>query len=235
MTSTRLPGKILKDVGGRPMLAQQIRRLKECRLVDEIVLATTTNKADDRVAELSVSEKVGCFRGSEHDVLSRFVEAAKEFSADVIVRATGDCPLIDPQVVDDVISDLVENGGKCDYTSNVQTRTFPRGLDVEAFFIDTLRRIDRLAISESAREHVTLVARSEKPRLFLCRRVLDTENNSDLRLTVDTEADLQLIRHLYEDMNLSMRIASYREIVAYLRARPQIIAINQGIETWNPI
>jgi spore coat polysaccharide biosynthesis protein SpsF len=233
MTSTRLPGKVLMDVAGQPILAQELHRLKQCALVDDIVVATTTNVTDDPVAELAHREQVGCFRGSEQDVLARYVGAAREARADVVVRVTADCPLIDPQVTDRVIAELTDHAMECDYASNVLRRTYPRGLDVEAFFWDTLLRMDRLAQSAAAREHVTIVPRSEHPELFLCRSVEDDEDNADLRWTVDTAADLEFVRQLYAALNLNTRTASYPEILGYVRNHVGL-ARRDAIETWDP-
>lgn len=234
MTSTRLPGKVLAEVVGKPMLAQQLQRLKQCRAVDEIVIATTTNLTDQPIVQLARQEGVGWFCGSDRDVLARFVGAARQAQADVVVRVTADCPLIDPLITDRVINDLTEHAAECDYASNVLERTYPRGLDVEAFFWDTLLRIDRLAQSQAAREHVTIVPRSEQPQLFLCRSVVDSQNNSDLRWTVDTEADLQLIRLVYKALELDQRPVPYYEILAYVRAHPELSQVNATIETWDP-
>jgi spore coat polysaccharide biosynthesis protein SpsF len=234
MTSTRLPGKVLMDVAGKPMLAQQIQRLRQCRLADELMIATTTNASDDPIVELARQEQVSWFRGSEHDVLSRFVGAARQAQADVIVRVTGDCPLIDPGVTDRVITELVEHAAECDYASNVLRRTYPRGLDVEVLFWDVLVRVDRLAASQTAREHATVYVYSERPDLFLCRSVTDVLNNSDLRWTVDTPEDLQLVRALYEGLDLDRNILPYRDIVAFVRAHPEYPSMNAGIRTWQP-
>jgi spore coat polysaccharide biosynthesis protein SpsF len=234
MTSTRLPGKVLMEVAGKPMLSQQIRRLRQCRMVDDIVVATTANSTDDPVVDLARQEEVRWFRGSEHDVLSRYVGAAQESGADVLIRVTADCPLLDPDVTDKVIHELVRHVAVCDYASNVLVRTYPRGLDVEALFLDTLLRIDRLGQSDAAREHVTVVPRSERPDLFLLRSIVDGDDNSDLRWTVDTPADLELIRQLYSELDLGGRSMSYREVLAYVRARPDLMALNEGIETWTP-
>jgi len=234
MTSTRLPGKVMVHVAGRPMLAQQICRLKECTMADEIVIATTTNLADEPIVDLAHREGVGFFRGSEHDVLGRYVGAARQTQADVIVRITADCPLIDPQITDRVISELINHATECDYASNVIKRTYPRGLDVEAFFFDTLLRMDRLAKSQQAREHVTVFLLSEATEIFLCRSVVDSENNANLRWTVDTEVDLKLIRTLYDALDLGQRMAPYPEILAYVRAHPELTQLNAGIETWEP-
>jgi spore coat polysaccharide biosynthesis protein SpsF len=233
-TSSRLPGKVLLDLGGRPMLVQQLVRLRQCRNVDEIVVATTTETNDEPVAMLAREAGVRVFRGSTDDVLLRFVGAAQEARADVVVRVTADCPLIDPEICDRVIAELVEHPSECDYVSNVIRRTFPRGLDVEAMFFDVLLRMDRLARSTPAREHVTIVPRSERPSLFLCRDVVDEVNNSDLRWTVDTPADLRMIRLLFEELGLGERRVSYGEILAHARARPELSAINADGYTWSP-
>lgn len=234
MTSTRLPGKVLANVAGKPMLAQQLQRLKQCTAADEIVIATTAHQTDQPVIELARRESVSWFCGSEHDVLARFVGTAQQAQAEVVVRVTADCPLIDPQVAAQVINDLTEHATECDYASNVLERTYPRGLDVEAFFMDTLLRMDRLAQSQAAREHVTLLPRSERPDLFLCRSVTDSQNNSDLRWTVDTASDLQLIQTLYETLEIGRRSVSYPEVLAYVRAHPELSQMNLNIQTWDP-
>lgn len=234
MTSSRLPGKVLMDLAGRPMLAQQLSRLKQCSTVDAIVVATTTNSTDDGVVELAKQEGVAFFRGSEEDVLSRFVGAARQSHAEIVVRVTADCPLIDPSVTDKVILELINHADECDYATNVLERTYPRGLDVEALFLDTLLRIDRLARTPAEREHVTLVPRSERKKLFLCKSITDSQNNSDLRWTVDAELDLQLIRALYEALDLGTHILPYQQMLSYVRAHPHLATLNTGVETWTP-
>lgn len=223
------------EVAGRPMLSQQLRRIKRCALVDAICVATTTNATDDPLVALAQREQVDCFRGSEQDVLGRYVGAARACSADVIVRLTADCPLIDPNIVDRVIHELVTASSTCDYASNLLRRTYPRGLDAEAMFFDCLVRIHRLAISAEAREHVTIVPRTERPDLFLVRSVEDQEDNSDLRWTVDTLADLIVIRAIYRGLSLGDRVASYRETLDYARAHPEISRSNADVKTWDPI
>jgi spore coat polysaccharide biosynthesis protein SpsF len=197
-------------------------------------VATTKQTNDEPVALLAREAGVRVFRGSADDVLSRFVGAAREAQADVVVRVTADCPLIDPEICDRVIAELVERPSECDYASNVIRRTFPRGLDTEAMFFDVLLRMDRLARSTPAREHVTIVPRSERPGLFLCRDVVDEADNSDLRWTVDTPADLRMVRQLYEALELGERRVPYREILAHVRARPELSAMNADGYTWSP-
>jgi spore coat polysaccharide biosynthesis protein SpsF len=150
------------------------------------------------------------------------------------VRLTADCPLIDAGVTDRVIGELLSRRNACDYASNVFERTWPRGLDTEVFFMDTLERMARLGRSALAREHVTVVARSERPELFLCHSVMDERDNSDLRWTVDTAEDLHLVRTIYEELDLGDRLTPYGAILAWVRGRSDLIHLNRGIETWDP-
>lgn len=229
MTSRRLPGKVLMDLAGRPMLAQQLRRLKCCRSADDIVVATTTNPADDPVVALADGEAVSWFRGSEDDVLSRYLYAARQSNADIVVRITADCPLIDPEETDRVIQELEKHPEDCDYAANILPRGLPQGLDTEALFRDTLERVSRLARSSPAREHVTLFIYRERPDLFVIRSVTNVENNSDLRWTVDTAEDLNLVRHIYEELALGERVLPYHEVVAYVRSHPVLASMNTVI------
>lgn len=234
MTSTRFPGKILMDLAGQPMLAQQLGRLRPCQMLDELVIATTANATDDPVVKLARHEGIRYYRGSEEDVLSRYVGAAREASAEIVIRLTADCPLIDAEVVDLVVSELVSHTESCDYAGNVLQRTYPRGLDVEAFSLRALEECDRQAKSPSSREHVTLVIRQEKPELFRCRSVVDSEDNSDLRWTVDTQTDLDLVRAIYKGLDLPRTRRTYRDTVSFVRSHPELMAMNNGIETWDP-
>lgn len=234
VASTRLPGKVLLDVLGRPMLARQIERLQRSTRADEIVVATTDQAADAPLAKLADECGVRWYRGDADDVLRRFVNAAREAAADVVVRTTGDCPLIDAVVLDRVIGELVEHHTACDYASNVIRRTYPRGLDTEAMFVDVLERMDRLATSTPAREHVTVYLRSERRELFLARDVCDTTDNSDLRWTVDDERDLQLIRALYEQLDLAHHRVPYHDLLAYVRQHNELCQMNAGGYTWTP-
>lgn len=210
MGSSRLPGKVLADVAGRPMLEQQLRRLQHCHSADDIVVATSTSANDDPI--VAVAEKAGArwFRGNEHDVLGRYRAAAAEARADIVVRITADCPLIDPEITDLVIDRA--SSGAYDYVSNVLRRTYPKGLDVEALPVDVLIRVDRLATSEAAREHVTWFIHDERPELFIASSVEGACNLSHLRWTVDTAEDLDYVRRLYEELGLAERPLNYGDI-----------------------
>ncbi len=233
MGSTRLPGKVLMDLSGRPMLARQLARLERCTRLDDLVVATSTDVRDDPVAALARAEGVRCFRGSEDDVLSRYVGAAAEARAQVVVRITGDCPLIDPEVTDLVVQDLVDHASTCDYCTNTLQRTYPAGLDVEVFFVDVLQRIDRLSKRPEEREHVTVLLRT-RPTLFQCRHVKDDVDNSDLRWVVDRQTDLDVVRAIYDGLALDSTPRPFREVVAFVRAHPELAVLNLEGETSAP-
>jgi len=175
------------DLAGRPMLAQQLARLRDCATLDEIVVATTTGGTDDGLETLARAEDVRCVRGDEQDVLGRYLLAAREARADLVVRVTADCPLIDPAVTDAVVRRALDPADPCDYASNTLVRTYPRGLDTEAFHRDVIERMARHATSTPAREHVTYFLHRERPELFVTRDVVDAQDASDLRWTVDTD------------------------------------------------
>jgi spore coat polysaccharide biosynthesis protein SpsF (cytidylyltransferase family) len=221
MGSTRLPGKVVAPIGGVPALELELRRLAQARAVDEIVVATTERMEDDRVVELAQRCGVRVVRGDERDVLARYARAAAEVDADVVIRVTGDCPLLDASVVDRVAAAL-EPG--VDYASNVLVRTFPVGLDVEALTRTALERVAQTAESEEAREHVTWHIRAEEPGAYVRRSVEDEVDNSDLRWTLDTAADLVRLRRIVEDLDLVRRPLPYLEVVDAVRARPELAA-----------
>jgi spore coat polysaccharide biosynthesis protein SpsF len=207
------------DLAGAPMLAQELRRLARAQTIDEIVVATTTNVDDDPVAEVARAEGAAVFRGDEHDVLGRYRRAAAETRAEIVVRVTADCPLLDPTVVDRVVAVL---DSAHDYASNVVERTFPHGLDCEALHRDTLERVDRLGTSPAAREHVTWLINAERPDLFVRGSVADERDNSDLSWTVDRAEDLEHVRRLYETFDLAAHPLPYPELVERVRTEPQL-------------
>lgn len=226
MTSTRLPGKVMMDLDGRPLLARQLGRLKLCRTADEIVVACTSNASDDAIVELCRAEGVAVFRGSENDVLSRYLGAARAAKAGVVVRVTSDCPLICPEVCDKVVGALAD----ADYASNTLTRTYPRGLDCEAFTMAALERTAAEAKSPAAREHVTWYMHTEALSSFRVRSVEESDDNSALRWTVDVPEDLEAVRRLWTGLSLSVKALGYRDILAYALAHPEIAALNSSIE-----
>lgn len=199
MTSKRLPGKVLADVCGTPLLQRIIERLRSGRLVDSIVIATTTNRDDDPVNALGHKLGIDVFRGEEFDVLGRMLQAAERAQADVIVRITADCPIIDANVVDECIRLRAERN--VDYASNVNARTYPDGLDTEVMTIETLRKAAWEAHDPFQREHVTPYIRGNRPNLpsgaFTKADLTLCVDLSHIRWTVDRPDDLVRIREIY--------------------------------------
>lgn len=222
------------DLAGKPMLERQLERLERCARADEIVLALTANAADDPLVELAERRGLRWHRGSEEDVLSRYAGAAREAAADLVVRVTSDCPLIDPDETDAVIGALEERREAVDYASNRLEPHLPRGLDTEAFWRDTLERMDRLATSRPAREHVTWFCYQERADLFELYSVRRPVDAYDLRWTVDTADDLEMVRRLYADLGLAEAPRPLAEVLSYVRDHPEIAAINGHIEQKDP-
>lgn len=229
MTSTRLPGKILLPVLGRPLLELLIERLRRASTIDTIVVATTNNATDDVVEELATRLGVRCFRGSEDDVLDRVLQAARYVAATVIVEVTGDCPLMDPAIVDRVVNALRKSGA--DYASNILERSFPRGLDVQAFHTSVLQRVSELTNDPVDHEHVSLYI-YEHPETFALANVASSLplRFADLRLTVDTLADLEAVRAVFEALAPVDPAFGFNEIAALADLRPEIFAVNASID-----
>lgn len=199
MTSSRLPGKVLADIDGRPSLQRMIERVRPATGLDEIAVATTALATDDPVAALCEQIGVRCFRGDEQDVLGRYVAAAAAFDADVVVRLTADCPMHDPEVIEMALR-LYAQGGY-DHVSNAVQRTFPDGLDVEVMSRQALERADREAKHPFLREHVTTYIRCSKPELgcgdFALGHILNDTDLSAVRWTVDRQEDLDRVRRFF--------------------------------------
>jgi spore coat polysaccharide biosynthesis protein SpsF len=233
-TSTRLPGKVLMDLAGRPVLARVLERVAAAPGIDEVVVATTVNDTDDPVVALTRRLGHRWFRGSEHDVLGRYVGAAREADADAVVRVTADCPLLDPAVVGLVVAELVRHRPSCDYAGNAVVRSYPRGLDAEALFRDVLERVDRFAVRPEEREHVTMAVYASYPELFRRRDVVAAQDDSDLRWTVDHPVDLEVVRAAYEALGLGDALLPYLEVVAWFRDHPEVAGRNAELVTWSP-
>ncbi|HZQ25974.1 MAG TPA: aminotransferase class III-fold pyridoxal phosphate-dependent enzyme [Terriglobales bacterium] len=219
--SSRLPGKTLAEIAGQPMLWHVVNRVRKANLVQRVVVATTENSWDDRIAEFCVQAGVSCFRGSEEDVLDRFYQAARASGAEVIVRITADCPLIDPAVVDKVIRRYEE--GSFDYVSNTILYTYPDGLDTEVFSFHALECAWREAQKKSEREHVTPYLRTGKFRIANVASEQPVPSRQH-RWTVDEPQDLKFIREIYEAMP-GLRNMGFREILNVLSERPDVAAI----------
>ena len=228
MTSTRLPGKVLRTVLGKPLLEYQWERLKKVRGADEIVIATTINDTDRPIVEFCQTRGIACFRGSEADVLTRYYQAAMKFKADIVVRVTSDCPLIDPDVIDDAITEFCSYGDACDYLSNTVKRSYPRGLDVEVMSYVALEAAAHAARKPGEREHVTSYIYNH-PYIFQLRQFASAEDYSSHRWTVDEPADLELINMMLEALYPVTPDFRLDDCLDLLERHPEWKAINAGI------
>ena len=219
--SSRLPGKVLADIGGRPMLAHVIERLRRATRLHEIVVATSDMPSDELVAELSRKLGAMTFRGSECDVLDRFYQAATQFAADVVVRVTADCPLVDPRLVDAVVGEVVDRHADCSAVVPLGPRAFPRGFDCEAFTWATLERTWREARAPHERSHVTPFI-YEHPEYFRLSALEADRDYRHLRLTVDTIDDLLLVKALYPLLSSRGAKFTWRDCVELLQANPSL-------------
>ncbi|MFB5195261.1 cytidylyltransferase domain-containing protein [Neobacillus sp. KR4-4] len=230
MGSTRLPGKVMKEVLSKPLLEYQIERVRRSKLIQQIVVATTTKKTEQPIIDLCDRLKVDYYRGPEYDVLLRYFESAKKYNAEVVVRLTSDCPLIDPIVIDKTISEYLSNMNNYDYVSNTIEKTYPRGLDVEVFSIKALEQSNNEATNPEDREHVTPYI-YHHPDKFKIGCVKHRINLSSFRLTVDTEEDLDLIARLIPCLYGQYKEwFSIEDIIHLLQKKPEWVLINSHIE-----
>lgn len=233
MTSTRLPGKVLMPVLGKPLLAYELERLQRCQQADALMVATTTNASDDRVVALCQELNVPVFRGAEQDVLSRYHGAAQQAQAETVVRVTADCPLIDPSVVDTVIAHFkaAQTGPQStlDYASNTLVRSYPRGLDVEVFSRSALEMAQQEAIEPAHREHVTPFF-YHNPQRFRLASLEAPQNWGHHRWTVDTPEDFELARRILEALYPVKPSFDCRDVLTLLEQHPDWVALNAHIE-----
>jgi spore coat polysaccharide biosynthesis protein SpsF len=223
MGSSRLPGKVLEPLGDTTVLGSGIRRLLRARTLDAVVVATTWDARDDVVVDEAARHGALVVRGSEDDVLSRYALAARETGAGTVVRVTSDCPLVDPSIVDACVR--LRQTADVAYASNTLVRSFPRGLDVEAFSASALLEADSEAMAEDEREHVTPFIKRHPDRFPAASLVAD-DPAPELRVTVDEAADLACVRAIVAELGLA---ASAGTIVALLRSRPDVAAINREV------
>ena len=228
MGSTRLPGKILRDIGGETMLARVVRRTQRARALSQVVVATTKSPADDVVVSACERLGVAVFRGAEQDVLDRYYWAAQAHQAEAVVRITSDCPLVDPRVTDKVIeAHLISSA---DYTCSGVEGGFPRGLDTEILNFKTLERACYEAQKDNEREHVTPYIYLH-PEIFNLKSVQATGKlmRPDLRFTVDTEEDLKLIKEIYKRLYADGQVFYTEDVIDLLDRHPELVAINAHV------
>ena len=232
MASTRLPGKVLMSIEGKPMLWHVIERVKRSKKINSIVVATTSKDEDRAIIKLAKKCRVGIFSGNENDVLDTYYQAAKRFKADIVARITADCPLIDSKTVDLVVEKHLDS--KADYTSNTLKRIFSRGLDVEVFNFNVLEQTYKETKEPYQREHVTPYI-YEHPEIFKLQNIeaKGKLKRPDLRLTVDTIEDLRLVRKIYKHLYIPGKIFYTEEIIDLLNKYPELIKINTDVQQKN--
>lgn len=225
MSSSRLPGKVLKPILDKPILAYQIERIKQSKKIDKIVLATSIGIEDNPLENLANSLNIDCFRGDLNNVLKRFYDCATLYNADIVVRLTGDCPVIDPQIIDEVVSlHIISNS---DYTSNTLYRTFPDGLDVEVLNFKTLEKTYQNAVEKEDLEHVTKYIYTNKDKFKLSNYKNDIDY-SYIRWTLDNIDDFYFFKHFYEIKKDSF--FNWKEILSFTKDEKKfLIESNQTI------
>lgn len=222
MTSSRLPGKVLMESCGKPLLQHMIERLRRSQKIDDIIVATTVNETDNPIVELC--QKINCnyFRGSEDDVLIRVLHAAESLSADIIVETTGDCPLIDWRHIDYLTEFYLKN--KYDFVANNIDRTFPDGFDIRIFSTDALRRVNDLSSDKIDHEHVSVYF-PKHPELFTSYnwRAEAGEDRPEVEVTLDEYGDYMLIDSIFKGLYFQNADFSCKDVISYLDQNPHLL------------
>ena len=229
MNSSRLPGKILLPLAGKPSLERLVERARKSKKVDEVVVATTVSASDDAVEQWAQKAGVSIYRGSEEDVLLRVLEAARAYRGDVIVELTGDCPLIDPTMIDSLI-EMYQNSD-FDYVSNVLERTYPRGWDVQVFARKILEEVNLSTNDLADRENVSLYIYEHPERFKLGGMKAPKElYGPDIRICVDTLEDFQLVEAVYNALYFKNSDSTAYDVMDFLKKNPKVTALNQRVE-----
>ena len=230
MSSTRLPGKVLMNLRDKPVIAHIISSMRGSTLINKIVVVTTTNPQDDILVEYLKKNNYEFFRGSENDVLDRYITASEKYKADVVVRITADCPLVDSDIVDSIIKMAIEK--KADYVSNGIKRTFPDGYDVEVISYPILKKIQSLTQDPSDKEHVTRYILNNQKK-FTCLNFEAPANacHPEWRLTLDTIEDFALIEKIFDSFPVNYQI-KYNDVLNFLTNKPELISINASLSLY---
>ena len=229
LNSERLPSKVLKKINGKPLLGYLIDRLGKSKFIDQIIVATSINKENDLIEDFCEKEGISCYRGSENDVLSRTTESLISAKATYGVEVYGDCPLIDPEIVDFVINDFLMSSEDFDFVGNNLETTFPPGMEVEIFKMSALLKANKQVIDPKIREHGTLFIR-QNPNLFKIKN-LSAPNKwkrPELEIEVDTQEDFEVISNILEHFNYDLSI-SLIDIIQFLNSHPDVAQYNSKI------
>lgn len=229
MGSSRLPGKVLMDISGKPMLWHVIDRVKKSKKIDNIIVATTTKSEEHPILELSKDMGVETFIGSEDDVLDRYYNAAKEYKADIIIRVTSDCPLVDPDIIDMFVNYYLDNEDDYDYIGVGKHSLCPNGVGCEVFSFKALEKAWLESKWLSEREHVTpYIWKNDK--IFKIGRPLKPKKDlSKLRWTVDEKRDLKFVRGVYQELYHEDNFFSTKDVLELLERKPELNRINHDI------
>lgn len=219
MSSMRLPGKVLLPINGKPMIYRQIERIRQARSVDELIVATSIDVSDDSLATFLTEMGVKVFRGSLQDVFSRYLEIAIEVKPTTVIRLTGDCPLVMPALLDEMVEKFTKSN--VDYLSNTLEPSFPDGLDIEIFNVRVLARLSEYALSNFEREHVT-VGIYNRRGVFSCQNFLNYVDLSKMRWTVDHPEDLTFVRQIFSAFKGSEASFTFKEVLDFLDKNPNI-------------
>lgn len=227
MGSSRLPGKVLKPVMGRPMLWYLVQRLKQCQYIDEIAVATSSDVKDLPLLDFAAENGLGCYAGSENDLVDRLYQAGMKFDADAIVRVTGDCPLVDPVLADRVIKKYLDAEGALDCATNCQPRTYPDGLDVALYAMRALGQVWREVQDPFNREWFSCNF-YEHPEKYTVGAVYQAQDLSKLRWTLDYPEDLEFIREVLERLHCDSKTFLMQDVLDLLREHPELAEINRA-------
>lgn len=217
MGSTRLPGKVLADLAGAPMLQRQLERVQRAKTLDQIVVATSNHSSDDPIAELCAKLGVQVYRGDLNDVLSRFAGAISKFNPEIVVRITADCPLMSPSVIDSIVNEFKE--ADVDYLSNTLQPTFPDGVDVEVVRADVLLDLCAKSTDAAEREHVTLGV-YRRPEKYSVANFAGDVDLSDLRWTVDNRDDFEFVQWVYHELFPNNPYFDVDDVLALIKSQP---------------
>jgi len=225
MGSSRLPKKIMLPILGKPVIWHIYKRLRFCKELDQICIATSTSDVDDSIEIFAKKNKISIYRGPEKDLIKRLLEAAKKFDAEAIVRVTGDCPLVDPQIVDEIVK-IFKNGLKYEFISNTIERTFPDGLDVEIMSVEFLKELESQLMNQYDREYFVSYIMKNKTR-YKCYSLKNNQDFSHMRWTLDYPKDYDFIKKIFEILFNDSTVFHMKDILQLIKSNPELEKINK--------